>query len=147
MSPTSLFAWSAEQTTSTPASAMASISSLGLRGRSEWTSRRTASPRISRSCRRPTTERTGFTSIAARPGRAAILAESSSPKPEQGPSPQPAPRLRRLALGLLAALCTAPAHAHKPSDSYLALSVEGDRIAGQWDIALRDLDFAIGLDA
>jgi hypothetical protein len=41
----------------------------------------------------------------------------------------------------------APAHAHKPSDSYLTLSVEGDRIDGQWDIALRDLDFALGLDA
>ena len=39
------------------------------------------------------------------------------------------------------------AHAHKPSDSYLTLKVEGDRIEGQWDIALRDLDFALGLDA
>jgi hypothetical protein len=37
--------------------------------------------------------------------------------------------------------------AHKPSDSYLTLSVDGDTINGQWDIALRDLDFAIGLDA
>ena len=42
---------------------------------------------------------------------------------------------------------SAPAHAHKPSDSYLTLTVEGDRIDGQWDIALRDLDFALGLDA
>ena len=41
----------------------------------------------------------------------------------------------------------APAHAHKPSDSYLALTVAEDKISGQWDIALRDLDFAIGLDA
>jgi hypothetical protein len=39
------------------------------------------------------------------------------------------------------------AHAHKPSDSYLTLSVENKTISGQWDIALRDLDFAIGLDA
>ena len=38
------------------------------------------------------------------------------------------------------------AHAHKPSDSYLTLSVEGNTIDGQWDIALRDLDFALGLD-
>jgi hypothetical protein len=44
-----------------------------------------------------------------------------------------------------------PAHAHKPSDSYLSLTI-GDaaksshQIEGQWDIALRDLDFAIGLD-
>jgi hypothetical protein len=43
-------------------------------------------------------------------------------------------------------LLTVPAWAHKPSDSYLALSVEQDRIVGQWDIALRDLDSAIGLD-
>ena len=47
----------------------------------------------------------------------------------------------------LLVLCTAPAWAHKASDSYLALRTEGDRIVGQWDIALRDLDFAIGLDA
>ena len=39
------------------------------------------------------------------------------------------------------------AHAHKPSDSYLTLRVSGERIEGQWDIALRDLEYAIGLDA
>ncbi|MGK5028687.1 HupE/UreJ family protein [Janthinobacterium sp. DSP2-3-3] len=39
-----------------------------------------------------------------------------------------------------------PAQAHKPSDSYVSLSVHGQQIEGQWDIALRDLDFAIGLD-
>jgi hypothetical protein len=38
------------------------------------------------------------------------------------------------------------AQAHKPSDSYLTLSIEENQVAGQWDIALRDLDFAIGLD-
>lgn len=37
--------------------------------------------------------------------------------------------------------------AHKPSDSYLSLRVDGQTIEGQWDIALRDLDFALGLDA
>jgi hypothetical protein len=36
--------------------------------------------------------------------------------------------------------------AHKQSDSYLTLSVEGSVVSGQWDIALRDLDYAIGLD-
>jgi hypothetical protein len=36
--------------------------------------------------------------------------------------------------------------AHKPSDSYLSLKVDGSNVQGQWDIALRDLDFAIGLD-
>lgn len=37
--------------------------------------------------------------------------------------------------------------AHKPSDSYLHLDVEGQSMRGQWDIALRDLDYAIGLDS
>ena len=31
------------------------------------------------------------------------------------------------------------AAAHKPSDSYLTLTVAGDKIEGRWDIALRDL--------
>ena len=53
-----------------------------------------------------------------------------------------------IALALATALAgLTPAHAHKPSDSYLALTVAEDKISGQWDIALRDLDFAIGLDA
>lgn len=38
------------------------------------------------------------------------------------------------------------AQAHKSSDSYLNLSSEGNLVHGQWDIALRDLDDAIGLD-
>jgi hypothetical protein len=37
--------------------------------------------------------------------------------------------------------------AHKPSDSYLTLRIEETAVHGQWDIALRDLEFAIGLDA
>ena len=53
---------------------------------------------------------------------------------------------RALAAWALLCTLTAPAHAHKPSDSYLTLTVDGARIEGQWDIALRDLDFAIGLD-
>jgi hypothetical protein len=44
-------------------------------------------------------------------------------------------------------LLTVPAWAHKPSDSYLSLSIQHDHIEGQWDIALRDLDNAIGLDS
>jgi hypothetical protein len=39
-----------------------------------------------------------------------------------------------------------PASAHKPSDSYLTLAVDGATVSGQWDIALRDLEFAIGVD-
>jgi hypothetical protein len=53
----------------------------------------------------------------------------------------------RFALILLLSLWVAPAYAHKPSDSYLALAVRDDHLTGQWDIALRDLDYAIGLDA
>jgi hypothetical protein len=50
-----------------------------------------------------------------------------------------------LALMLLAA--SLPAQAHKPSDSYLNIEDSGKGpLHGQWDIALRDLDYAIGLD-
>jgi hypothetical protein len=54
----------------------------------------------------------------------------------------------RALLLLLIALFALPAFAHKPSDSYLTITVNDDgTLAGRWDIALRDLDFAIGLDA
>ncbi len=39
------------------------------------------------------------------------------------------------------------AWSHKPSDSYLGLAVDGRTVDGQWDLSLRDLEFAIGLDA
>lgn len=39
-----------------------------------------------------------------------------------------------------------PVYAHKPSDSYLSIDVRQNGVQGQWDIALRDLDYAIGLD-
>jgi len=48
---------------------------------------------------------------------------------------------------VLALVMHAPAQAHKPSDSYLTITLADDAITGRWDIALRDLDFAIGLDA
>lgn len=38
------------------------------------------------------------------------------------------------------------AAAHKPSDSYVTLTVDGSRIDVRWDIALRDLDMALDLD-
>jgi len=47
----------------------------------------------------------------------------------------------------LVALMQGAALAHKPSDSYLKIDVEGAAINGRWDIALRDLDYAIGLDS
>jgi hypothetical protein len=58
---------------------------------------------------------------------------------------------RRLVVGLaLAAAQALPAGsawAHKPSDSYLTLDVADGTVSGRWDIALRDLDHALGLDA
>lgn len=52
-----------------------------------------------------------------------------------------------LLLGL--ALNSLPASAHKESDAYLTLrsdSADLHSLDGQWDIALRDLDFALGID-
>ncbi len=65
----------------------------------------------------------------------------------------------RLLAIMLPLLAGGAAQAHKPSDSYLTLRIvaqtgapgaAADRtlaVDGRWDIALRDLDFAIGLDA
>ena len=57
-------------------------------------------------------------------------------------------RLVRIAVGvaLLVGLVAANAEAHKPSDSYLTLRAAGRELTGRWDIALRDLDDALGLD-
>jgi len=56
-------------------------------------------------------------------------------------------RPRALLPCLFVVLFAANAVAHKPSDSYLTLEHDGASVYGQWDIALRDLDGAIGLDA
>lgn len=53
----------------------------------------------------------------------------------------------RILLVIAWLLLSVPAWAHKPSDSYLSLSVQHDHVEGQWDIALRDLDNAIALDS
>ena len=54
---------------------------------------------------------------------------------------------------LLTLLLPAPsAFAHKPSDSYLTMSVPKDgsdqssNVSVRWDIALRDLDYVLQLD-
>ena len=56
-----------------------------------------------------------------------------------------------LGLGGLACVIGGVAGAHSASDAYLTLTSEqrGGRtvLHGQWDVALRDLDFVIGLDA
>lgn len=54
-------------------------------------------------------------------------------------------KLRLWLCGLLL-LISLPVLAHKASDSYLVLDIKGDTVSGQWDIALRDIDFALGLD-
>ena len=56
--------------------------------------------------------------------------------------------LRWFALAL-AAIFAARVEAHKPSDSYLTMNAQasGADINGHWDIALRDLEVAVGLDA
>ena len=46
---------------------------------------------------------------------------------------------------LLGAHCFA--WAHKASDSYLVVNTKGAAVIVQWDIALRDIDFAMGLDS
>jgi hypothetical protein len=50
-------------------------------------------------------------------------------------------------LSLIISLWCISAVAHKPSDSYLTLNVNDNNVSGRWDIALRDLDFALTLDA
>ncbi|MET0232484.1 MAG: HupE/UreJ family protein, partial [Rhodanobacteraceae bacterium] len=50
-------------------------------------------------------------------------------------------------VAIIAALAFATsAFAHKPSDSYLTLRVDGAAIDGHWDIAVRDLDAVFDLD-
>lgn len=51
-----------------------------------------------------------------------------------------------VACALVIALLSPSAFAHKPSDSYLSLSVDAAIIHGRWDIAIRDLDYALDLD-
>ncbi len=54
--------------------------------------------------------------------------------------------MKRLAMMLLAVLLASPAMAHKPSDAYLTIARDGPALTGRWDVALRDLDLALGLD-
>ncbi len=54
--------------------------------------------------------------------------------------------MKRALLCISLVLLSVPAFAHKPSDSYLYLKIQGESIQGQWDIAIRDLDYAVGLD-
>jgi len=44
-------------------------------------------------------------------------------------------------------LAASPAEAHKPSDSYLKLHGGGENLSIAWDLAIKDLDFILGVDA
>jgi len=55
--------------------------------------------------------------------------------------------MKRLSVMLLALLLASGAAAHKPSDAYLTLVRDDSALTGRWDVALRDLDLALGLDA
>ncbi|KAF0811989.1 hypothetical protein IGB42_03531 [Andreprevotia sp. IGB-42] len=55
--------------------------------------------------------------------------------------------MRCLGLLICLLLSAGSVHAHKPSDSYLTLGVQQHTLTGRWDIALRDLDAPLVLDA
>ena len=56
--------------------------------------------------------------------------------------------LRCIVLTLALIATASPGWAHLASDSYLRIEIGDDgTVGGQWDIALRDLDVAVGLDA
>jgi hypothetical protein len=64
--------------------------------------------------------------------------------------PAPLRGLGRWAAGLLCAASAwlaGPAWAHKPSDAYLQIDIDGPRVTQRLDIALRDLDRELALDA
>jgi len=55
----------------------------------------------------------------------------------------------RTLLATVLLFCATLSHAHKQSDSHLTLELTANDhvLHGQWDIALRDLDYVVGLDA
>jgi len=55
-------------------------------------------------------------------------------------------KMRAIVLLAALALFGTPAFAHKASDAYLTIERNAQSLHGQWDIALRDLDNALGLD-
>lgn len=55
-------------------------------------------------------------------------------------------RLVTVLIGTTWLALAGPAWSHQPSDSYLSLNFDTGPANGQWDIALRDLEYALGLD-
>ncbi|MEY2843971.1 MAG: hypothetical protein RI920_2008 [Pseudomonadota bacterium] len=75
---------------------------------------------------------------------------STCPEPHARPLGRSPVGLRwfgMLAALMVTCLCMSPAQAHKASDAYLSLTRQGDLLALRWDVALRDLDNALALDA
>ncbi|MEO8485392.1 MAG: HupE/UreJ family protein [Betaproteobacteria bacterium] len=52
-----------------------------------------------------------------------------------------------LVASIATGIVATPALAHKASDSYLTIETSESRLSGRWDIALRDADLALDLDA
>ena len=55
--------------------------------------------------------------------------------------------MMRVAIALVVLFAASPAYAHKPSDAHLGLAIAGDTVTGRLDVAVRDLDAALVLDA
>lgn len=55
--------------------------------------------------------------------------------------------LQRIIFGFLFLVTASAANAHKPSDSYLTITGGEPQLRAQWDIALKDLEMLVGLDA
>ncbi len=55
--------------------------------------------------------------------------------------------MMRALLLVLMALVSGASQAHRPSDAYLSLELEGASVQGHWEIALRDLAVLVELDA
>jgi len=55
-------------------------------------------------------------------------------------------RLSGVLFVLLVLSASTPAYAHKPSDSYVSLDATAAVVSARWDIALRDLEYALHLD-
>ncbi|HEY0823118.1 MAG TPA: HupE/UreJ family protein [Ramlibacter sp.] len=84
--------------------------------------------------------------VAARLARSPATCGDVSRSSPVGPKANRDTRRATIAAILsLLAFCL-PAHAHKPSDSYLTLRGEDSAITARWDIALRDLDYVLQLD-
>lgn len=54
--------------------------------------------------------------------------------------------MKRIAVLSMLLMLAGQVWAHKPSDSYLHIELHEQQLSGRWDIALRDLDYAIGVD-